>query len=156
MRSLLLEFLRFNNLETGIWRQGDPYLLSPGSEDPIRQFASPLEHETFLDLILALRYQGNGDQRLKALGEIGEIATDPLGAQQLTALSNGSFPMQLDLVVGPAEVAAMPFEAATDDKGDPIFARASQAVVLTRRVRGAAFAESRVRWPAKPRLLYAW
>ena len=54
MRSLLLEFLRFNNLTTGMWREGDPYLVATGTEYPVRQFTSPLEHEAFLDLVLAL------------------------------------------------------------------------------------------------------
>lgn len=155
MRSLLLEFLRLNNLATGIWREGDPYLVAAGSEYPIRQFSSPLEHEKFLDLTRALRYQGDAEGRRVALKEIGEIAANLLGSQSLSALSSGSFPLQLDLVVNPAEVAALPFEAATDGEGTPLFTRAEPAVVLTRRVR-AAFAEASVRWPAKPRLLYAW
>ena len=155
MRSLLLEFLRLNNLATGIWREGDPYLVAAGSEYPIRQFNSPLEHERFLDLTRALRYQGDAEGRTAALKEIGEIAANLLGPQSLSALSSGSFPLQLDLVVNPAEVAALPFEAATDGDGTPLFARADPAVVLTRRIR-AAFAETSVRWPAKPRLLYAW
>jgi len=155
MRSLLLEFLRLNNLATGMWREGDPYLVAAGSEYPIRQFSSPLEHEKFLDLTRALRYQGDAEGRRAALKEIGEIAANLLGSQSLSGLSNGSFPLQLDLVVNPAEVAALPFEAATDGAGNPLFARADPAVVLTRRVR-AAFAEASVRWPAKPRLLYAW
>ena len=156
MRSLLLEFLRLNDLATGIWREGDPYLVAAGSEYPIRQFSSPLEQERFLDLTTcALRYQGDAEGRTAALKEIGEIAANLLGSQSLSALSSGSFPLQLDLVVNPAEVAALPFEAATDGEGIPLFARADPAVVLTRRVR-AAFAEASVRWPAKPRLLYAW
>ena len=155
MRSLLLEFLRLNDLATGIWREGDPYLVAAGSEYPIRQFSSPLEQERFLDLTRALRYQGDAEERTAALQEIGKTAADLLGSRSLSALSSGSFPLQLDLVVNPAEVAALPFEAATDGEGAPLFARADPAVVLTRRVR-AAFAEASVRWPAKPRLLYAW
>ncbi|HKA40101.1 MAG TPA: CHAT domain-containing protein, partial [Burkholderiales bacterium] len=155
MRSLLLEFLRLNNLKTGMWREGDPYLVAAGAEYPIRQFNSPLDQESFLDLTRELRYQGDAEKRLAALKEIGEIAANLLGSHSLGALSSASFPLQLDLVVNPAEVAALPFEAATDGKGAPLFARADPAVVLTRRVRGA-FAEASVRWPAKPRLLYAW
>ena len=155
MRSLLLEFLRFNNLKTGMWHQGDPYLVATGSEYPVRQFTSPLEHEDFLDLMLALRYQGNAQERLIALKKIGEIAANLLGTDSLTEISNGAFPLQLDLVVNPAEVAAMPFEAATDSEGRALFARGDAALVLTRRVRHA-FAETRARWPASPRILYAW
>ena len=155
MRSLLLEFLRLNDLATGIWREGDPYLVAAGVEYPIRQFDSPLEHEKFLDLTRALRYQGDAEGRRAALKEIGEIAAGLIGSSSLKALSSGDDPLQLDLVVNPAEVAALPFEAATDGEGTPLFARTDPAVVITRRVRGA-FAEASVRWPAKPRVLYAW
>src|SRR5262245_20842683 len=155
MRSLLLEFLRFNDLKTGIWREGDPYLVATGSDYPIRQFKSPLEHEAFLDLVLKLRYQGSSEERQGALKEIGEIAANLLGTDSLHEVSSGEFPLQLDLVVNPAEVAAMPFEAAIDSEGRPLFARRDAMLVITRRVRHE-FAENRVRWPASPRILYAW
>lgn len=155
MRSLRLEFLRLNDLATGIWRQGDPYLVAAGNDEPIRQFTSPLEHETFLDLVRALRYQEDAQARESALGEIGAIAAGLLGTANLTGLATGSYPLHVDLVVNPAEVAALPFEAAVDAEGQPLFARADREVVLTRRVRHV-FAEAAVRWPARPRVLYAW
>jgi hypothetical protein len=155
MRSLLLEFLRFNSLQTGIWRVGDTYLVAAGSDYPVRTFASPLQHEDFLDLMLGLRYQGSAEERLASLKKIGEVVANILGTDSLADISTGTFPLQLDLVVNPAEVAALPFEAATDSEGRPLFAREDAAVVLTRRVRHA-FAEKRVRWPASPRVLYAW
>jgi hypothetical protein len=155
MRSLRLEFLRLNNLATGIWREGDPYLVAAGSDEPIRQFTSPLEHETFLDLVRALRYQDGGQARQSALREIGEIAANLLGANHLAALADSSFPLQLDLVLNPAEVAALPFEAALDGEGHPLFARTEREIVLTRRARHG-FAERQLVWPARPRVLYAW
>jgi hypothetical protein len=155
MQSLLLEFFRFHSLKTGIWRQGDPYLISTGTECPVREFTSPMEHEDFLALIQDLRYQGNADGRKAALKKIGEIACNILGTDCLTAISSSISPLQLDLVVNPAEVAALPFEAATDTEGRPLFARDDRVVVLTRRVRHG-FAETGVHWPASPRFLYAW
>lgn len=155
MHTLLLEFLRLGKLETGMFRADDQYLVAAGSEQPIRQVSSWLEHEQFLDLTKPLRYQGGADERQAALKAIGETAAKLLGTKRLTVLSHGPFPLQFDLVVNPHEVAALPFEAATDGEGNPLFARADQAVVLTRRVRHD-FAEASVRWPAKPRLLYAW
>ncbi len=155
MRSLLLEFLRFNNLATGIWRQGDAYLVAAGSEYPLRQFTSPLEHESFLNFIRALRYQEDAVARRDALQEMGGIAAELLGTDSLPAISGGAFPLQLDLVVNPAEVAAFPFEAATDSEGRPLFAQDDPMIVLTRRVRHA-FAETSPPWPASPRFLYVW
>lgn len=155
MRALRLEFLRLNDLATGLWREGDPYLVAAGADSPIRQFTSPLDHETYLDLVRVLRYQGDAEARRSALQEIGQIAAGLLGTDGLAALAGGSVPLQLDLVVNPAEVAALPFEAAVDGEGQPFFARAEREVVLTRRVRHA-FTETRVRWPARPRVLYVW
>ena len=155
MHTLLIEFLRLGKMETGLLREGDQYLVAAGSEQPIRQMSSSLEHEQFLDLTGPLRYQSEPEARQTALQAIGETAAKLLGTRSMDVLAHGPFPLQIDLVVNPHEVAALPFEAATDDDGTPLFTRAEQAVVLTRRVRHT-FAEGRVRWPAKPRLLYAW
>jgi CHAT domain len=157
MRSLLLEFHRFNSLKSGIWREGDTYLVAAAAH-PVREYRMTMEQDDFLDLMLDLRYQGEADARLAALNEVGKLATQFLGTDSLTDIDDvGSdeFPLQLDLVVNPAELAALPFEAATDSEGRPLFARGEQAVVLTRRVRHD-FSESRTRWPASPRILYAW
>lgn len=154
MRSLLVEFHRFNDLDTGIWRAGDRYLVAAAAHR-VREFTMPLDHEDFLDVVHDLRYQGSAEARLNALNEIGKIATEFLGTASLEDMSSGSFPLQMDLVVNPAELGALPFEAATDDTGRPLFVHGEQPVILTRRVRHE-FAETRARWPARPRILYAW
>ncbi len=154
MRSLLVEFHRFNDLDTGIWRLGDRYLVAAAAHR-VREFPMPLNHEDFLDVVHDLRYQSDAEARLKALTEVGKIAADFLGTASLQDMSSGNFPLQLDLVVNPAELAALPFEAATDNEGRPLFVRSAQPVILTRRVRHE-FAETRIGWPARPRILYAW
>jgi len=156
MRSLLLEFHRFNSLNSGIWRAGDPYLVASASH-PVREYRMTMDQDEFLDLMVDLRYQGEADARLTALDKVGKLATQFLGTDSLTDISDVKSDelLQLDLVVNPAELAALPFEAATDSEGRPLFARAEQAVVLTRRVRHD-FSESRTRWPVSPRILYAW
>src|SRR5262245_52757305 len=156
MRSLLLEFHRFNSLKSGIWREGDTYLVAAAAH-PVRQYQMTMEQDDFLDLMLDLRYQGAADARVAALNKVGRLATPFLGPDSLTDINDvksGEL-LQLDLVVNPAELAALPFEAATDSEERPLFARAEQAVVLTRRVRHD-FAERRTRWPSSPRILYAW
>lgn len=156
MRSLLLEFHRFNKLDSGSWIEGAPYLVAAASH-PVREFRMPLGQDDFLDLMVDLRYQKGADKRSEALKKVGAIATDFLGSDSLNDINDTSsdFPLQLDLVVNPAELAALPFEAATDADGRPLFARGEQAVVLTRRVRHD-FIEKRQPWPANPRILYAW
>jgi hypothetical protein len=156
MRSLLLEFHRFSSLDSGLWRKGDPYLVAAAAH-PVREYRMTLEHDEFLDVMLDLRYVGAADARLAALKKVGSLATQFLGTDSLTDINGvkSDQVLQLDLVVNPAELAALPFEAATDSEGRPLFARAEQAVVLTRRVRHD-FSESRTRWPTSPRILYAW
>lgn len=152
MRSLLVEFHRFNDLSEGIL-QGC-YLVAAASH-PVREYKWPLQHTAFLDLMLDLRYQSSAGAREAALKKIGVIVTDMLGSRHLRHVENNGYPLQLDLVVNAAELAAVPFEAATDDKGQPLFVQDERVIELTRRVRHD-FAEISVRWPAQPRILFAW
>jgi hypothetical protein len=154
MRSLLVEFHRFDDLDTGIWRSGDRYLVAAATHR-VREARMPLDQDEFQDLVLDLRYQGTAQARSKALDQVGTVATEFLGSAGLADMESGEFPLQLDLVVNPAELAALPFEAATDGEGRPLFARGDRPVILTRRVRHE-FADKLPRWPARPRILFAW
>jgi CHAT domain-containing protein len=157
MRSHYLEFLRNNDLEEGSWVKGTPYLVVAANH-LIREFRMPLGQDDFLDLMRDLRYKGGADKRVEALKAVGALATQFLGSDSLKDINDptsGTFPLQLDLVVNPKELAALPFEAATDAEGQPLFARGAHAVVLTRRVRHD-FTASDQAWPATPRILYAW
>jgi hypothetical protein len=154
VRSLLIEFHRFGDPKSGLIRQGDTYLVAAASH-PVRQASMPLDYESFLDLMLALRYQAGAAARQQAIDRISRIVTDLLGSKDLDELEGGDFPLQLDLVVNAAELAALPFEAAIDRAGEPLVLRTKRPIVLTRRVRND-FTESIVRWPSTPRILYAW
>ena len=154
MKSLLVEFLRFDKLDIGILTEGARYLRAAASH-PIHQFESPLDHEDFLALMRKLRYRATPEERTAALQKIGEIVTSVLTSGKLDELETGEFPLQLDLVVNPAELAALPFETVADNAGRPLLVREERPVELTRRVRHD-FAETAVRWPAKPRILFAW
>ncbi len=154
MRSMLVEFHRFNDLGTGILRSGDPYLIAVASH-PVRQFPMRIDHAEFLDRMNDLRYKTGSTEREAALKELGGIVTDILKSPDLAELNTGVFPLQLDFVVNPVELAALPFEAVMDGSGQPLLARGANIIELTRRVRHN-FAETRVRWPAQPRILFAW
>lgn len=154
MKSLLVEFHRFNNLMTGCLRKGDPYLVSAAS-CPVREIDMPLDHMDFMDLMLDLRYQTNASARKEALQSVGKAMSELLGTKFLKDLAVEESPIQLDLVVNAAELAALPFEAALGGGGEPILVADKIPVELTRRVRHD-FAETSVRWPAKPRILFAW
>ena len=83
MRSLLLEFHRFNSLKSGIWREGDKYLVAAAAR-PVREYEMTMEQDDFLDLMLDLRYQGEADARMTALNKVGKLATQFLGTDSLT------------------------------------------------------------------------
>ena len=154
MRSLLIEFHRFNDLGTGSLRKGDPYLAAAAAQ-PVREFKMPLDQVDFLDLMRSLRYQPGAAPREESLQEISEVVTAILGACPLPDLESGEFPLQLDLVVNAAELAALPFEAVMDATGQPLLLCRERPIELTRRVRHD-FAEQAVTWPARPRVLFAW
>ncbi len=154
MKSLLIEFHRFKNLDTGILREDDDYL-AVAADHPVHQVKMPLDQDPFLDDLKALRYQVGAEAREAALKRMSEAVTSLLGAHGLKELETGEFPLQLDLVVNAAELAPLPFETVTDAEGQPLLVRKERSVELTRRVRHD-FAETAVRWPAKPRILFVW
>src|SRR5262249_2805985 len=94
-------------------------------------------------------------QRDEALKTLSAAVTALLGVGSLPDLSAGEFPVQLDLVVNAAELAALPFEAVMDAAGQPLLVRAEKSIELTRRVRHD-FVETALSWPARPRVLFAW
>ena len=154
MKSLLIEFHRFKNLDIGVLRKDDDYLVAAAAH-PVREVKMTLNQDDFLDEMLTLRYQGGAEAREASLRKMSEVVTGMLGAKVLAELEDGEFPLQLDLVVNAAELAALPFEMATDAAGLPLLVRDERPVELTRRVRHD-FAETAVRWPSRPRILFAW
>ncbi|HEX4496998.1 MAG TPA: CHAT domain-containing protein, partial [Thermoanaerobaculia bacterium] len=154
MKSLLIEFHRFDDLGTGILRKGDRYL-SAAANHPVHQVKMPISQAPFLDNLKSLRYQADTEKREAALKRMSAVVTTLLGARGLKELKAGDDLLQLDLVVNAAELAPLPFEMLTDGTGEPLLVRKNGAVELTRRVR-KDFAESTVRWPARPRILYVW
>ncbi len=154
MKSLLVEFHRFNDLNTGFLRKDDPYIVAAASH-PVRQPKMPIGHRKFMKHMKALRYQSSADARQKALEKMGTVTTELIGEDFVAGLTDGEGLLQLDLVVNAVELAGLPFEAIRDKNGTPLISRADVAIELTRRVR-SDFAESSVKWPAKPRILLAW
>ncbi len=153
MRSLLVEFHRFGELDTGILRKGDRYIIAAATR-PRVEFPISVDHRDVLHRLQSLRYPpANAAVPEQALNEIGKIVSDILGIDDL--IKDEKTPLQLDLVVNAAELATLPFEAVLDAQGAPILLRKDRPVELTRRVR-QQFAETAVAWPSRPRVLYAW
>ena len=164
MKSTLIEFARFRNLGIGILRQGDDYLRTV-ADLPVQPCAMPIDQRPFNRLMRKLRYLGASEQeRQDALREVSALSTEFLGlragadgdARDLQSiLQEGAGGLQqIDLVTNAAELSALPFEAALDTDGNPLFLSGG-GVVLTRRVRGR-FSEHRPSWPIRPRVLFVW
>lgn len=154
MKSILVEYHRFDNLAQGVFGKDNRYILAAGKHR-VREATMQMDHEDFLDCVLALRYQTSRESREAALRRIGNLASAFLGPDTLSDMRSSMELIQVDIVANPAELTALPFEAALDSNGNPLFVSSDTPVVVTRRVRHE-FAPLFPRWPARPRVLFAW
>lgn len=152
MRSIKMDFVRGGG-DTSVLTKGMTYHVVIASTQH-RQFSSPLDQESFLDALAALRYDQafTEDQRQEALNRLATEVTKILDPPVSETETDG---LQIDLVTNARELWALPFEAARAADGQPLFARRTPAIVLTRRA-AQPFAERLSRWPPKPRVLFAW
>lgn len=150
MRSQLIEFFRFGELDTGMLRAKDQYLVTSGT-NPVRQVEIPIGHVEFIDLLDQLRYGKQIDDcmRQEALIELSQVVTTVLGK-----LEQPTEPLQIDLVTNAAELSALPFELALDSARCSVFAASDPPLVLTRRVRRPSYGR-RTEWWSEPRILFA-
>jgi len=158
MKSTLVEFLRFQDLETGMLRKGDNYILVAGDRGA-QSREMPIHQRPFNKLMRALRYEESEEKRQQALEEIERHTSYLLSLDKQKPDRLGLDPaatrlQQLDLVVNAAELAGLPFEAAEEPGGKLLF-QSGAGIVLTRRVRGE-FESSRPDWPIRPRILFVW
>jgi len=167
VRSTLVEFARFHDLETGVLRKGDDYIRTV-ARHPVRQVTMGISQKPFNTMMRKLRYeQASEDERQQALADVSDLVTDLLDRHRnddgdlvegklLESLGDGDGAVQqIDLVVNASELAALPFECALDGGGMPIFLD-GDGIVITRRVRRDSFAETAPNWPVQPRVLFAW
>ncbi len=149
MRSQLIEYLRFSELETGILRKDDRYLVVKGNE-PVREITIPVGHADFMRRLKKLRYgaQIAQSERREAIEKLSAYVTAVLGTQEPP-----TEPLQIDLVANAAELSAMPFELAVDAEGRPAFATSDPPLVLTRRIRQRG-RTSAPAWASEPRILF--
>ncbi|MCU7891847.1 MAG: hypothetical protein KZQ78_09645 [Candidatus Thiodiazotropha sp. (ex Ustalcina ferruginea)] len=78
MRSILVEFTRFDDLQTGILRKGDKYLRTIKDHSP-QQVQMSISQMPFKDLTRKLRYSTSPEQeRLEAVKEASELVSDLL------------------------------------------------------------------------------
>lgn len=153
MRSVLVEFHRFGDPGTGILRKHDRYLIAAG-DCRVREFDLQFDHDELLDLLDGVRPGRNGKPAdPTALAKLGDGVNQIVQPGSISELGQQAELIQVDLVVNAAEIGLLPFEALTGSDGRPLLI--ANPIELTRRVRGQ-FAEQSLRWPAEPRILFAW
>lgn len=152
VKSLTVDIHRLGSLsEEGVVRKGEGYIALCGTDEPAVKCEMQLGHEEFLRLLHELRYPSGGSaERVdEALDRLGRLAADLLPA---STSPPGTEAVQIDLVLGAAELWAFPFEACTRDEVR-VFCDARRPLVLTRRIR-QGFAAEKQPWPVRPRVLF--
>ena len=153
MQSDLIEYSRFNQLDTGVLGLGNVYLRAKGSE-PILEVKSPFAHETLLRTLARLRYT-NELSKAEKWSLINKLSDD-IKAFFIDPKTATNFPVQWDLVFNAAELGLIPFEALLNEDGAPTFACENPRIILTRRIRQNGLPASNERWPTVPRVLFAY
>ena len=155
MKSCLIEFQRYGSLDTGLLRKGDRYLVT-AADRPVREYAMDIDHLPFLRAMQSLRCPAvSATPTDQALRQMSDLVTRAL-ADAVAALPTQAEPLELNLVVNAAEVAALPFELVQYADGKPVLGQRDRPVELVRRIREDALPEIAAQWPAKPRVLFAW
>jgi hypothetical protein len=136
----------------GLIREGEQYIVLAGGNAPASARTMCLEHQDFLGQLNCLRYLPvvTEEQVTDALDSLGKLAA---GLLPELPCARPDRPIQIDLVMGAAELWAFPFETCRIN-GVRVFADPSSNLILTRRIR-QGFASHKRPWPVKPRVLFA-
>lgn len=153
MQSHLIEYSRFNQLDTGVLGLGNVYLRAKASE-PILEVRSPFDHEALLRTLGQLRYSTELSEA--ARWEVIKRLSDDIKAFFIDPETARESPVQWDLVFNAAELGLIPFEALLNDDGTPTFACKEPKIILTRRIRQNSLPAVKENWPVVPRVLFAY
>ncbi len=154
MKSLKIEYIRFDDLQTGILMGNKPYILSHGDFNSLQQVHTPMGQLDLLEeLADHLRYEGTTVRTTEEKWEAIKKCSDQLRTlfYNLDGLLEGI--SHLELFLNPSELALIPFELLLDAKDKPIFASGNgKPLVLTRNFRRETAPQISV--PHTPRVLF--
>jgi hypothetical protein len=157
VKSLTIEFYRHEDNDTGILRKGGRYILAMGFTGRTREIVlkEAFDRRELWRQLVALRYEADKEAQKAAVNGLGTAIRDLLPIDSF--VDDGADAMlHVDLVTNPAELAMLPFELMKDAHGKPLLVRKDGSPVeLTRRVRADSSTTDK-RWPAQPRVLFAW
>lgn len=152
MQSILIEYLRFDDLNTGVLMPDKSYLRLKASE-PVGSVKTTIGHKELLQKLYDLRYEGDftQEEKQKKITELSYQIKSFMA--DFTSIHEG--PTQIDLVLNPSELGLIPFELLLDEHDNPWFIREDKEIVLTRRIR-QTFIANQEKWPIIPKVLFAY
>jgi len=152
MQSILIEYLRFDDLNTGILMPEKSYLRLKASE-PVGSVKTTIGHKELLQKLYDLRYEGDFTLQEKQ-DKIVELSHLIKSFMADFSTIDGE-PTQIDLVLNPSELGLLPFELLLDNQDVPWFTRENKEIILTRRIRQDFIAKEE-KWPILPKVLFAY
>ena len=159
MKSEKVEYIRFNDLETGILMGGKPYLVSHGDLNSYKEAKTPVDQIELLEkLAQYLRYDAtiSPNSKLDAIREFSNhIYPFFVDLNKIAGNSSKtSSIIHLEVFLNPSELALIPFELLLDATGEPYFVlNKKRKLVLTRNFRRENSKRSG-QIPEVPKVLY--
>ncbi|WP_296701332.1 CHAT domain-containing protein [Algoriphagus sp.] len=152
MQSILIEYLRFDDLATGVLMPEKSYLRLKASE-PVGSVKITIGHKELLQKLYDLRYEGDftPEEKQEKIVELSKLIKSFMA--DFSTDEEGS--IQIDLVLNPSELGLLPFELLLDDQNEPWFTKENKEVILTRRIRQNFIAKEE-KWPIVPKVLFVY
>jgi hypothetical protein len=151
MESVLIEYFRFDDQNTGVLSDGRKYILAHKNL-PAKEVTTSLSQ---IDLLNAFsqNFDYNSDisneEKWKAIVEISEKI------RELFIDVSGYTLCQLDVVLNASELCLLPFELLLNENQVPYFADPDKKIAFTRRLRQSNF-ENSFTWPYIPKVLFVY
>ena len=154
MKSDKVEYIRFDDLKTGILMGDKPYILAHGDSTSLKEIRTPMGHIDLLEQLgEQLRYDTNTAGNAKEKWEAIKRCSDQIETLFIDLEKLPKDVGHLELFLNPSELALIPFELLLNKKGEPRFASSDEEqLVLTRNFRREK--EIPVEIPQKPHILY--
>src|SRR5688572_22242264 len=150
MESVLIEYFRFDDLDTGVLAKGKRYLLACKN----KTVKEVVTQESHLNLLMQLsgflRYDSNvsNDEKWKTITSISNTI------KEIFIDASGYANCQFDVVLNASELGLLPFELLLDDKGIPYFTNENK-ITFTRRIRQETFGNT-FPLPVIPKVLFIY
>ncbi|PCJ94425.1 MAG: hypothetical protein COA50_11730 [Flavobacteriaceae bacterium] len=155
MKSDKIEYIRFDDLKTGILMGGKPYLLAHGGLSSFQEVRTPLSQIDLLEKLgNQLRYHGNPEASAKDKWESIKEFSNHIRPFFIDLDKISQDTTHLEVFLNPSELALIPFELLLNEKNEPLFIKKNgKQFVLTRNFRREVI-RHKGKIPEKPHVLY--